>query len=119
VSLFLLKPLHLFQKSHRNIRIHFDFHAHNDYDLSIANVMEAIKAGIKTRYSKRNGERAGNAPLESTVAVINDFLPDQINVKESSLYSVSKLVETFTGYRIPANKPIVETMFYTNRRHTC
>jgi D-citramalate synthase len=51
-------------------------------------------------------ERAGNAPLESTVAVINDFLPEiKINVKESSLYSVSKLVET--GYRIPANKPIV------------
>jgi D-citramalate synthase len=25
--------------------IHFDFHAHNDYDLSIANVIEAIKAG--------------------------------------------------------------------------
>jgi D-citramalate synthase len=24
---------------------HFDFHAHNDYDLSVANVMEAIKAG--------------------------------------------------------------------------
>jgi D-citramalate synthase len=23
--------------------IHFDFHAHNDYDLSIANVMEAKK----------------------------------------------------------------------------
>jgi D-citramalate synthase len=39
-------------------------------------------------------------------------LPEiKINVKES-LYSVSKLVETFTGYRIPANKPIVETMFY-------
>jgi hypothetical protein len=39
-----------------------------------------------TRYSKRNGERAGNAPLESTVAVINDFLPEiKINVKESSL----------------------------------
>jgi D-citramalate synthase len=28
-----------------------------------------------------------NAPLESTVAVINDFLPEiKINVKESSLY---------------------------------
>jgi D-citramalate synthase len=35
-------------------------------------------------------ERAGNAPLESTVAVINDFMPVAINVKESSLYSVSK-----------------------------
>jgi D-citramalate synthase len=36
-----------------------------------------------------------------------------INVKESSLYSVSKLVETFTGYRIPANKPIVGDNVFT------
>jgi D-citramalate synthase len=96
--------------------IHFDFHAHNDYDLSIANVMEALKAGIKGLHVTVNGmgERAGNAPLESTVAVINDFMPDiEINVKESSLYSVSKLVETFTGYRIPANKPIVGDNVFT------
>jgi D-citramalate synthase len=25
--------------------VHFDFHAHNDYDLSLANVLEATKAG--------------------------------------------------------------------------
>lgn len=95
---------------------HFDFHAHNDYDLSIANVMEAVKAGIHGLHVTVNGmgERAGNAPLESTVAVINDFLPHvEINVKESSLYSVSKLVETFTGYRIPANKPIVGDNVFT------
>jgi D-citramalate synthase len=31
---------------------------------------------------------AGNAPLESTVAVINDFMPEiKINVNESSLLS--------------------------------
>jgi D-citramalate synthase len=65
------------------------------------------------------GERAGNAPLESTVAVINDFLPHVINVKESSLYSVSKLVETFTGYRIPANKPIVGTMYLRKQLNSC
>jgi D-citramalate synthase len=35
--------------------IHFDFHAHNDYDLSIANVMEAIKAGIKGLHVTVNG----------------------------------------------------------------
>jgi D-citramalate synthase len=96
--------------------IHFDFHAHNDYDLSIANVMEAIKAGIQGLHVTVNGmgERAGNAPLESTVAVINDFMPEvTINVKESSLYTVSKLVETFTGYRIPANKPIVGDNVFT------
>lgn len=97
-------------------KIHFDFHAHNDYDLSVANVLEAIKAGIKGLHVTVNGmgERAGNAPLESVVAVINDFLPEvKINVKESSLYSVSKLVETFTGYRIPANKPIVGDNVFT------
>lgn len=97
-------------------KIHFDFHAHNDYDISVANVMEAIKAGIHGLHVTVNGmgERAGNAPLESTVAVINDFMPEvKINVKESSLYSVSKLVETFTGYRIPANKPIVGDNVFT------
>ena len=95
---------------------HFDFHAHNDYDLSVANVMEAVKAGINGLHVTVNGmgERAGNAPLESTVAVINDFMPEiEMNVKESSLYSVSKLVETFTGYRIPANKPIVGDNVFT------
>lgn len=96
--------------------IHFDFHAHNDYDLSVANVMEAIKAGINGLHVTVNGmgERAGNAPLESTVAVVNDYLPEvSINIKETSLYSVSKLVETFTGYRIPANKPIVGDNVFT------
>ena len=95
---------------------HFDFHAHNDYDVSVANVMEAVKSGIHGLHVTVNGmgERAGNAPLESTVAIINDFMPDvRINVKESSLYSVSKLVETFTGYRIPANKPIVGDNVFT------
>ncbi|GIZ09067.1 alpha-isopropylmalate synthase regulatory domain-containing protein [Flavobacterium sp. UMI-01] len=96
--------------------IHFDFHAHNDYDLSVSNVMEAIKAGVHGLHVTVNGmgERAGNAPLASTVAVINDFMPEiEIGVKETSLYSVSKLVETFTGYRIPANKPIVGDNVFT------
>lgn len=96
--------------------IHFDFHAHNDYDLSVANVMEAINAGIDGLHVTVNGmgERAGNSPLESTVAVINDFMPEvSIGVNETSLFSVSKLVETFTGYRIPANKPIVGDNVFT------
>lgn len=97
-------------------QILFDFHAHNDYDLSVANVMEALKAGVSGLHVTVNGmgERAGNAPLASTVAVINDFMPEiEIGVKESALYSVSKLIETFTGYRIPANKPIVGDNVFT------
>lgn len=96
--------------------MHLDFHGHNDYDLSVANVMEALKAGCDGLHLTVNGmgERAGNAPLASVVAVVNDFIPEvAINVKESSLYKVSKLVSTFTGFGIPANKPIVGENVFT------
>jgi D-citramalate synthase len=95
---------------------HFDFHAHNDYDLSVANVMEAIKAGVHGLHLTVNGmgERAGNAPLASTIAVMNDFMPEvTTTVVEKSLYSVSKLVETFSGFRIPVNKPVVGENVFT------
>lgn len=94
----------------------FDFHGHNDYDLGVANALEAVKAGVNGLHLTVNGmgERAGNAPLASVVAAINDFLPEiQINVRENALYKVSKLVATFTGFRIPANKPIVGENVFT------
>lgn len=96
---------------------HFDFHAHNDYDLSIANVMEAIKAGAHGLHLTVNGmgERAGNAPLSSAIAIINDFMKEEAttSVNESSLYTISKLVETFSGFRIPVNKPITGENVFT------
>ncbi|NNL07887.1 MAG: 2-isopropylmalate synthase [Croceitalea sp.] len=95
---------------------HFDFHGHNDYDLSVANVIEALQGGCHGLHLTVNGmgERAGNAPLASTIAVINDFLPEvTTQVEESALYKVSKLVSTFTGFGIPANKPIVGDNVFT------
>lgn len=96
--------------------LHFDFHAHNDYDLGTANVLEGVKAGAHGIHLTINGmgERAGNAPLASAIAVINDFLPGvKTAVSEKSLYSASKLVETFSGIRIPANKPVVGDNVFT------
>ncbi len=56
--------------------------------------MEGIKAGAKGLHLTVNGmgERAGNAPMASVVAVINDFFKEEveISVKETALYSVSK-----------------------------
>lgn len=95
---------------------HFDFHAHNDYDLGTANVLEAVKAGISGLHLTVNGmgERAGNAALASAVAVIHDFAPEvAIQINESSIYKVSKLVETFSGVRIPSNKPVVGDHVFT------
>ncbi|MDC1226646.1 2-isopropylmalate synthase [Algibacter sp.] len=96
--------------------LHFDFHAHNDYDLGVSNVMEALKAGADGLHLTVNGmgERAGNAPMASTIAVINDFMPNiKIGVNETFLYTISKLVETFSGVMIPSNKPVVGANVFT------
>ena len=96
--------------------LHFDFHAHNDYDLGVSNVMEALKAGANGLHLTVNGmgERAGNAPMASTIAVINDFMPDiVIGVNEKVLFTVSKLVENFSGIMIPANKPVIGANVFT------
>ena len=106
----------LHQLINRYPQLHFDFHAHNDYDLGTANVLEAVKAGIHGLHLTINGmgERAGNAPLASAVAVLNDYVKDvKISVEEKSLYTVSKLVEAFSSFRIAANKPIVGENVFT------
>jgi len=95
---------------------HFDFHAHNDYDMGTANALEAVKSGAHGLHLTVNGmgERAGNAPLASVIAVLNDFQKEiETSVVEKSLFSVSKLVETFTGFRIPVNKPVVGENVFT------
>ena len=95
--------------------LHFDFHAHNDYDLSVANVMSAIKAGAKGIHTTVNGlgERAGNAPLSSVISVIHDHLDAEIGVVESEITKVSRIVETFSGIRIPVNKPVIGENVFT------
>jgi D-citramalate synthase len=96
--------------------LHFDFHAHNDYDLGVSNAIESIRAGADGLHLTVNGmgERAGNAPMASTIAVINDFIPQvKTGVNEKVLYTVSKLVENFSGVMIPANKPVIGANVFT------
>ena len=119
-TLGILSPSETFyfisEITNRYPKTHFDFHAHNDYDLSVSNVIEALKAVCHGLHLTVNGmgARAGNAPMASVSAVIEDFLPDiEININEESLYKVSKLVSTFTGFRIPVNKPIVGENVFT------
>ena len=95
--------------------LHFDFHAHNDYDLAVANVAAAVKAGIQGIHTTINGlgERAGNAPLSSVIAVLNDQLKGGNSIVEKNINHVSRMVETYTGIHIPANKPIVGENVFT------
>lgn len=95
--------------------LHFDFHAHNDYDLAIANVFEAVKAGVHGVHVTVNGlgERAGNAPITSVTALIHDQLKFKTNIAEDKLYSMSKVVESYSGVRIPNNKPVIGDNVFT------
>ena len=95
--------------------LHFDFHAHNDYDLAVANVYSAVRAGIHGVHTTINGlgERAGNAPLSSVIAVIKDHLNGQTSVREEKINAASRQVETYSGIHIAPNRPIIGEHVFT------
>lgn len=95
--------------------LHFDFHAHNDYDLAVANVMAAVHGGCRGIHTAINGlgERAGNAPLSSVQALLKDHFNAHTNICESKLNDASRLVESYSGIAIPANKPIIGENVFT------
>lgn len=95
--------------------LHFDFHAHNDYDLAVANVYSAVRAGVKGVHATVNGlgERAGNASLSSVIAVLHDHLKVRTSIKEEKINLVSKSVEMYSGIHIAPNQPIVGENVFT------
>ncbi len=95
--------------------LHFDFHAHNDYDLATSNVYAAVLGGARGVHCTVNGlgERAGNACLSSVVALIHDQLKRETGVDETKINKVSRIVESFSGVLIPQNKPIVGESVFT------
>ncbi|MCC8088134.1 MAG: 2-isopropylmalate synthase [Rikenellaceae bacterium] len=95
--------------------LRFDFHPHNDYDLAVANIEFAVKAGVQGVHVTVNGlgERAGNAPLSSVLAVLHDKLGVKTSLKEKNINHISRVVESYSGIRIPANKPIIGSNVFT------
>ncbi len=95
--------------------LRFDFHAHNDYDFAAANVFAALQAGVHGIHTTVNGlgERAGNTPIASVVGILNDHLKMPNTIVEGRLTHVCKYVESISGIRIPANKPLVGENVFT------
>ena len=96
-------------------QLKFDFHAHNDYDLAVANVYSAVRAGIDGIHTTLNGlgERAGNAPLSSVLAVLKDQLGEETSIREEKINYASRLVETYSGIHISPNQPIIGEHVFT------
>lgn len=94
---------------------HFDFHAHNDYDLAVSNSFAAVLSGAKGLHVTVNGlgERCGNAPLASVQAILKDQFHAKTSIDESQLNDISRLVSGYSGISIAANQPIVGENVFT------
>ncbi len=94
---------------------HFDFHAHNDYDMAVSNTLAAVLSGCKGVHVTVNGlgERCGNAPLASVQAILKDQFGAETSIRESQLNMISRLVEGYSGIAISPNQPIVGSNVFT------
>ena len=118
-TLGIMNPNQVFEYCKRMVtrfpELHFDFHAHNDYDLATSNSFAAGLVGIKGLHCTINGlgERAGNAPMSSVVAVIHDMLKLQTGIDETKINKISHIVEALSGVIVPSNKPIIGDNVFT------
>ena len=94
---------------------HFDFHAHNDYDLAVSNSLAAVLSGAKGLHVTVNGlgERCGNAPMASVQAILKDQFHAKTNLVENQLNDLSRMVESFSGIQVAPNQPIVGENVFT------
>ena len=111
-----LQVIELFRKMRKRYpQCHFDFHAHNDYDLAVSNSLAAVLSGARGLHVTVNGlgERCGNAPLSSVQVILKDQFHAKTSIVEDKLKDISHLVEGYSGIAVAPNMPIVGSNVFT------
>ena len=118
-TLGIMNPLQCIEYFRKMIKryadTHFDFHAHNDYDLAVSNSLAAVLSGAKGLHVTVNGlgERCGNAPLSSVQVILKDQFNARTNIREDKLNDISRLVESYSGIVVAPNQPIIGDNVFT------
>ena len=118
-TLGIMNPLQVVEYFRKMVKrypdTHFDFHAHNDYDLAVSNSLAATLSGAQGLHVTVNGlgERCGNAPLSSVQVILKDQFNAHTNIREDKLMDVSRLVESYSGIAIAPNQPIIGDNVFT------
>lgn len=118
-TLGIMNPLQCVEYMRKMVRrypdTHFDFHAHNDYDLAVSNSLAAVLCGARGLHVTVNGlgERCGNAPLASVQVILRDHFHARTSIHENQLNDISRLVEGYSGIAISSNQPIVGENVFT------
>ncbi|HEQ78224.1 MAG TPA: homoaconitate hydratase [Euryarchaeota archaeon] len=84
-------------------------HTHNDFGLATANALAGVAAGADMVSVTVNGigERSGNASLQEVALALEVLYGTESIVDKSRILLLSRLVEEYSGIRIPENKPII------------
>jgi 2-isopropylmalate synthase len=87
-------------------------HCHNDLGVAVANSLAAVERGATQVEVAINGlgERAGNAALEEIAMALvtrRDILQRPCNIVTTEISRASRMVSSFTGHLVQANKAIV------------
>ena len=118
-TLGIMNPLQVIEYFHKMVKrypgVHFDFHAHNDYDLAVSNSLAAVLSGASGLHVTVNGlgERCGNAPLSSVQVILKDQFHARTNIRENRLNDISRMVESYSGIAIAPNQPIIGDNVFT------
>ena len=102
---------HIIQKNieqfPKNIRV--SLHCHNDFGLATANTLAGVEMGASQVQTTilGIGERTGNASMEEVVVSLYALYGIKTNIKYKYLYETSKMLEKFSGMKIPINFPLV------------
>ena len=118
-TLGVMNPLQVIEYFRKMLKrypdVHFDFHAHNDYDLAVSNSLAAVLSGARGLHVTVNGlgERCGNAPMASVQAILKDQFHAKTSIVENQLNDLSRMVESFSGITVAPNQPIVGEHVFT------
>ena len=118
-TLGIMNPLQCIEYFRKMVKrysdTHFDFHAHNDYDLAVSNSLAAVLSGAKGLHVTVNGlgKRCGNAPLSSVQVILKDQFNARTNIREDKLNDISRLVESYSGIAVAPNQPIIGDNVFT------
>jgi D-citramalate synthase len=118
-TLGIMNPLQVIEYFRKMLKrypdTHFDYHAHNDYDLAVSNSLAAVLSGARGIHVTVNGlgERCGNAPLSSVQVILKDQFHARTSIVEDKLNAISRMVESYSGIAVAPNQPIIGDNVFT------
>ncbi len=97
-------------------KAHIGVHCHNDFGFAVINSIYGLIGGAKAVSTTVNGigERAGNAALEELVMALTVLYDVDLRLNLEVLPELCKMVEEYSGIKLPKNKPIVGELVFSH-----